>query len=307
MSAKIIDGNAVAAEIRNEVKQQVADLKEKGVVPCLAAVLVGANPASQAYVGTKRRVCDEVGIESVMRTLPADFPEEELLALVDELNADRSVHGILVQLPLPRHVSEQKVIERLAPNKDVDGFHPVNVGKLVIGLDTFRSCTPAGIPELLVRSGFEIEGKHVAIIGRSNIVGKPMMNILVQKARDANATVTICHSGTHDLPAVTRQADIVIAAIGRPEFVKPAMIKEGAVVVDVGINRIEDDSAPKGYRLVGDVDFEAVREKASAITPVPGGVGPMTVAMLMVNTVKAARAAVRRPRRAAAKGAAKTS
>jgi methylenetetrahydrofolate dehydrogenase (NADP+) / methenyltetrahydrofolate cyclohydrolase len=303
MSAKIIDGVTVAAEIKAEVKAQVAELKEKGITPCLAAVLVGDNPASKAYVGTKRRACEEIGINSLMKTPPADVSQEALLALIDELNADRAVHGILVQLPLPAHINEQKVIERLSPAKDVDGFHPVNVGRLVIGLDGFRSCTPAGIPELIVRSGLEIEGKHVAIIGRSNIVGKPMMNMLVQKGRDANATVTICHSATKDLPAVTRQADIVIAAIGRPEFVKPAMVKEGAIVIDVGINRVEDERAPKGYRLTGDVDFEAVKQKASAITPVPGGVGPMTVAMLMVNTVKAARMTGKKPRRPSAKAA----
>lgn len=296
MSAKIIDGVAVAAEIKDEVRQQVIKLKEKDITPCLAAVLVGDNPASKAYVGTKRRVCEELGITSVLKTPSDDVSEGELLELIDQLNADRAIHGILMQLPLPKHVDEEKVIERIAPTKDVDGFHPTNVGRLVIGLDTFRPCTPAGIPELIVRSGFEIEGRHVAIIGRSNIVGKPMMNILVQKARDANATVTICHSGTRDLPALTRQADIVIAAIGRPEYVKPAMVKEGAVVIDVGINRIEDHSVPKGYRLVGDVDFETVREKASAITPVPGGVGPVTVAMLMANTVKAARNAAKRKR-----------
>ncbi|MGH8502804.1 MAG: bifunctional methylenetetrahydrofolate dehydrogenase/methenyltetrahydrofolate cyclohydrolase FolD [Gammaproteobacteria bacterium] len=291
MRAKRIDGNAVAAEIRNEVRQQVSEITKTGTTPCLAAVLVGDNPASRVYVGTKRKVCEEVGIKSVMKTPPADIAEQALLALIDELNTDRAVHGILVQLPLPAHIDEQKVIERIDPAKDVDGFHPVNVGRLVIGLDTFRPCTPAGIPELMIRSGLEIEGRHVAIIGRSNIVGKPMMNILVQKAKAANATVTICHSGTRHLAKLTREADIVIAAIGRPRFVTPDMVKEGAVVIDVGINRVNDDSLPRGYRLVGDVDFEAVSEKASAITPVPGGVGPMTVAMLMVNTVKAAQAA----------------
>jgi methylenetetrahydrofolate dehydrogenase (NADP+)/methenyltetrahydrofolate cyclohydrolase len=293
MKARIIDGNAVAAEIKDEVKQQVSLLKKEGVAPCLAAVLVGDNPASKIYVGTKRKACEQVGIKSIMRTPTAEICEDALLALVDELNADAAIHGILMQLPLPRHIDEQQVIQRVNPAKDVDGFHPINVGRLVIGLDALRPCTPAGIPELIVRSGLEIEGKHVAIIGRSNIVGKPLMNILVQKAKNANATVTACHSGTKDLPTVTHQADIVIAAIGRPEFVKPQMIKEGAVVIDVGINRVDDARAPRGYRLVGDVDFEAVREKASAITPVPGGVGPMTVAMLMVNTVKAARAAAR--------------
>ncbi|MBA2410064.1 MAG: bifunctional methylenetetrahydrofolate dehydrogenase/methenyltetrahydrofolate cyclohydrolase FolD [Gammaproteobacteria bacterium] len=294
MTAQRIDGNAVAAQIRNEVKQQVSEAAKAGLTPCLAAVLVGDNPASRTYVGTKRKVCEEVGIKSVMKTPPADIAEEALLALIDELNADAAIHGILVQMPLPKHIDEQKVIERIDPTKDVDGFHPVNVGRLVIGLDTFRPCTPAGIPELIVRSGLEIEGRHVAIIGRSNIVGKPMMNMLVQKTRAANATVTVCHSGTKDLSSITRQADIVIAAIGRPKFVTADMVKEGAVVIDVGINRVDDDSRPKGYRLVGDVDFDAVSEKASAITPVPGGVGPMTVAMLMVNTLKAAKSAAKR-------------
>jgi len=294
MKAKRIDGNAVAAEIRGEVKQQVSEAAKAGLIPCLAAVLVGDNPASRTYVGTKRKVCEEVGIKSVMKTPPADIAEDALLALIDELNADRAIHGILVQMPLPGHIDEQKVIERIDPTKDVDGFHPVNVGRLVIGLDTLKPCTPAGIPELIVRSGLEIEGRHVAIIGRSNIVGKPMMNMLVQKGRAANATVTVCHSGTKDLASITCQADIVIAAIGRPRFVTAEMVKEGAVVIDVGINRVDDDSRPKGYRLVGDVDFDAVSEKASAITPVPGGVGPMTVAMLMVNTLKAAKAAAKR-------------
>lgn len=289
MTAQIIDGKAVAAEIRKEAAGEVAKLKSQGVQPCLAAVLVGENPASKAYVGTKRKACDEVGIKSVMRTPAADISEQELLAVVDELNADPSVHGILMQLPLPKHIDEDRVIERIDPGKDVDGFHPANVGKLVIGLDTLRPCTPAGIPELIVRSGLEIEGKHVVVIGRSNIVGKPMMNILVQKAEKANATVTVCHSGTKNLAELTRQADVLIAAIGRAYFVTPDMVKPGAVVVDVGINRVDDASTEKGYKLVGDVDYDAVKDVAGAITPVPGGVGPMTVAMLMVNTAKAAR------------------
>jgi methylenetetrahydrofolate dehydrogenase (NADP+) / methenyltetrahydrofolate cyclohydrolase len=293
MSAKIIDGVAVAAAIKNEVTAQVRELKGQSIAPCLAAVLVGDQPASQAYVGTKRKVCEQVGIRSILKTPRADISEAALLALIDELNADPAVHGILVQMPLPQSINEHEVIERTAPHKDVDGFHPVNVGRLVIGLDALKPCTPAGISELILRSGLDVVGQHVAIIGRSNIVGKPMMNMLVQKARDGNATVTVCHSATKDMPAITRQADIVIAAIGRPKFVKPEMVKEGAIVVDVGINRVEDARAAKGYRLVGDVDFEAVKEKASAITPVPGGVGPMTVAMLMMNTVKAARAASR--------------
>lgn len=289
MTAKIIDGNAISAEIKNEVKAGVEELKNKGVTPCLAAVLVGDVPASQVYVRTKRKACAKVGVASVQHTPPADISEHELLKLIDELNADPTVHGILVQLPLPDHIDEAKVIERISPAKDVDGFHPINVGKLVIGLDTFRSCTPAGVQELLIRSGIEIAGKHVVIVGRSNIVGKPMANILIQKAKNADATVTVCHSRTKNLAEVTRQGDIVIAAIGRPQIVDRDMVKEGAVVVDVGINRVDDPSSEKGYKLVGDVDFASVNEVASAVTPVPGGVGPMTVAMLMVNTLKAAR------------------
>lgn len=289
MSAKIIDGKAIAKEIRNEVKAEVAVLRKQGLAPCLAAVLVGEDPASKAYVANKRKACEEVGIQSVLHTPLAGIAEEGLIELIQELNDDSSVHGILVQLPLPRHIDELKVIETMSPRKDVDGFHPINLGRLVIGLETFKSCTPAGIIELILRSDHVIEGKHVVIIGRSNIVGKPLMNILVQKAKVANATVTLCHSRTQELPSLAKQADILIAAMGKPLFVTADMVKPGAVVIDVGINRVEDESAAKGYRLVGDVDFQAVKSVASAITPVPGGVGPMTVAMLMVNTVKAAR------------------
>lgn len=289
MTAKIIDGEAIAAEVRNEVKVGVDKLKASGITPCLAAVLVGDVPASQVYVRTKRKACEHVGLSSVLHTPAGDIPEAQLLALIDQLNDDPAVHGILIQLPLPDHVDEAKVIERLSPSKDVDGFHPSNVGKLVIGMDTFKPCTPAGVQELLVRSGIEIAGKHAVVIGRSNIVGKPMANLLVQKHKDANATVTVCHSRTRDLAALTRQADILIAALGSPHIVTADMVKPGAVVIDVGINRVDDASAKKGYRIVGDVDFDAVSQVASAITPVPGGVGPMTVAMLMVNTLKAAR------------------
>lgn len=289
MRAKIIDGEAIAAEVRNEVKVGVDELKASGITPCLAAVLVGDVPASQVYVRTKRKACEHVGLSSVLHTPAGDIPEAQLLALIDQLNDDPAIHGILIQLPLPDHVDEAKVIERLSPSKDVDGFHPSNVGKLVIGMDTFKPCTPAGVQELLVRSGIEIAGKHAVVIGRSNIVGKPMANLLVQKHKDANATVTVCHSRTRDLAALTRQADILIAALGSPHIVTADMVKEGAVVIDVGINRVDDASAKKGYRIVGDVDFDAVSQVASAITPVPGGVGPMTVAMLMVNTLKAAR------------------
>ena len=294
MTAKIIDGKAIAAQIREEAKNEVEALKDRGVTPCLAAVLVGDVAASKVYVKNKRQACEKVGITSVLRTPAADVSEPELLKLIDELNNDPAVHGILVQLPLPKHIDETKVIEAIDPSKDVDGFHPFNVGRLVIGLDTFRSCTPAGVQQLLLRSGIEVAGKHVVIIGRSNIVGKPMANIVVQKEKGANATVTICHSRTKNLNEICRQADILISALGKPEFVKPDMVKPGAVVIDVGINRIDDPSSDKGYKLVGDVDFEPVSKVASAITPVPGGVGPMTVAMLMVNTVKAARMALDR-------------
>lgn len=288
MTTKIIDGKVIAKEIRAEAKQRVDELVESGVQPCLVVVLVGNNPASKAYVGSKVRACDETGIKSIKVALPSEITEDELLAEVDKLNNDESVHGILVQLPLPHHMNEERVIERIDPNKDVDGFHPENVGKLVIGIDCLMPCTPSGIPEMIVRSGIDMAGKHAVVIGRSNIVGKPMMNILVQKGAQANCTVTCCHSGTDHLAEHTRQADILIAAIGVPEFVTAGMVKEGATVIDVGMNRVDDEHDPRGYRLVGDVDFETVKDVAGAITPVPGGVGPMTVAMLMKNTVKAA-------------------
>lgn len=291
MSAKLIDGRSIAAAIRSEVRAEVSALKARGIQPCLSAVLVGEDPASQAYVANKRRACDDVGIKSLLHTLPRDTAEQVLLELIDELNHDPAVHGILVQLPLPEGISDMRVIEAISPSKDVDGFHPINLGRLVIGLETFRSCTPAGIVELIVRSGHGLAGRHVVIIGRSNIVGKPLMNILVQKASHGDATVTVCHSRTRELAKLTRQADILVAALGRARFVTADMVRPGAVVIDVGINRVDDPGAAKGYRLVGDVDFEAVKEKACAITPVPGGVGPMTVAMLMVNTARAARLA----------------
>ncbi len=291
MAAKIIDGKAIAAQIKQEVKREVDALLRQGLRPCLAAVRVGNVPASAVYVRTKRNACAQVGILSVEHTPSAETSQQGLLELIDRLNEDSGVHGILVQLPLPPHIDEASVIERISPSKDVDGFHPVNVGKLVIGLDCLRPCTPAGVQELLARSHVELAGRHVVIVGRSNIVGKPMAAMLMQKGRHADATVTVCHSRTPDLAAFTRQADVLIAAIGRPQAVKAEMVKRGAVVVDVGINRVEDASAPKGYRIVGDVDFEAVSRIASAITPVPGGVGPMTVAMLMMNTRKAAKLA----------------
>ena len=287
--AKIIDGKKVAAKIRAEAKEEVTALREQDVEPCLAVILVGKSAASKVYVGAKVRACEETGIKSYKIELPANATEQELLDEVDKLNRDTSVHGILVQLPLPHHMDEERVIERIDPTKDVDGFHPQNVGKLSIGIDCLTPCTPSGIPELITRSGIEMSGKHAVVIGRSNIVGKPMMNILVQKGDKANCTVTCCHSGTDHLANFTRQADILIAAIGVPEFVTAGMVKQGATVIDVGINRVDDAEHSRGYRLVGDVNFEDVKYVAGAITPVPGGVGPMTVAMLMKNTTKAAR------------------
>jgi len=285
MGGAIISGKEIADEIMGELKEKVKELKSKGVTPGLAVVLVGEDPASQVYVRTKGRTCEELGLYSRTLKYPADMKEEDLLNVIDDLNADEKVHGILVQLPLPDHISETKVLNRIDPAKDVDGFHPVNVGRMLIGEPGFLPCTPHGIQELLLRSGNDPEGKHVVVVGRSNIVGKPVAAILMQKKKGANATVTVCHSRTRDLPSVVRQADIVIAAMGVPEFIKADMVKEGAVVIDVGVNRVDDPSAKRGYRLVGDVDFEAVKEKASAITPVPGGVGPMTIVMLMKNTI----------------------
>ena len=289
MTAKIIDGKEIAAQIRVEAKEKSEALIAQGVQPCLAVVLVGNNPASKAYVGSKVRACEETKIKSLKIELAADVSQEVLLDQIDKLNNDDSVHGILVQLPLPHHINEELVTEHIDPAKDVDGFHPVNVGKLSIGLDCLAPCTPSGIPELITRSGISLSGKHAVIVGRSNIVGKPMMNILVQKGNKANCTVTCCHSGTDHLAEYTRQADILVAAIGVPEFITAGMVKEGATVIDVGINRVEDLEHSRGYRLVGDVMYDEVKEIAGAITPVPGGVGPMTVAMLMENTIKATK------------------
>lgn len=287
-TVKLIDGKQLSAKILTELKVEVEALRKRGVVPGLAVVLVGENPASQIYVRNKRKMCGEVGIASFAYDLPATCTEKRLLALIRSLNADSRVHGILVQMPLPKQIDEQKVLNAIDPDKDVDGFHPVNVGKLLNGEECFVACTPAGCQELLLRNGYDPSGKHVVIIGRSNIVGKPLAALLMQKAKGANATVTVCHSRTKKLASVTKQADILIAAIGVPEFVKGSMVKEGVVVIDVGMNRIKDKSRKSGQRLVGDVDFAAVSKKARAITPVPGGVGPMTITMLLKNTVKAA-------------------
>jgi methylenetetrahydrofolate dehydrogenase (NADP+) / methenyltetrahydrofolate cyclohydrolase len=288
MSARIIDGVALARTIRAEVAAEVGKLKGSGRRPGLAAVLVGEDPASAVYVRSKGKACEEAGMHSVTIRLPAETPEAELLATVDRLNADPEIHGILVQLPLPKHIDSEKVLHRIDPAKDVDGFHPVNVGKLVTGDKTaFRPATPYGVQQMLLRSGIETKGASAVIVGRSNIVGKPMANLLIQQGPGGDATVTVCHSRTRDLPAVARTADILIAAIGKPEFVTADMVRPGAVVIDVGINRVEDTSQPKGYRLTGDVAYGPVAEIASAITPVPGGVGPMTIAMLLQNTLQA--------------------
>jgi methylenetetrahydrofolate dehydrogenase (NADP+)/methenyltetrahydrofolate cyclohydrolase len=288
MVAKVISGPEVAEQIRQELRERVAELKSRGITPGLAVVLVGEDPASQQYVRNKGKACEELGLYSRTILLPTDTTEERLLAVVDELNADPKIHGFLVQLPLPKHIDENKVLVRIDPAKDADGFHPMNVGRMLIGDPVFLPATPSGIQELLVRSGNDPDGKHVVIVGRSNIVGKPVAAILMQKKKGANATVTVCHSRTKDLASIVRTGDIVVAAIGSPRFITADMVKPGAVVVDVGTNRVDDPTAKKGYRWVGDVDFDAVSEKASAITPVPGGVGPMTIVMLMKNTVMAA-------------------
>ena len=291
MPAQIIDGKAIAAEIRAEVAQRVRRLKEeRGVMPAQAFVLVGDNPASISYVRGKGQACEEAGILSQTIHLPESTSEAELLELIAKLNADAKVHGLIVQLPVPPHIDEQRVTAAIAPEKDVDGLHPMNVGRLFKGEPCFLPCTPAGVVELLIRSGHPPDGKHVVICGRSNLVGRPLAAILIQKRKGANATVTICHTGTKDLAYHTRQADILVAAMGRAKAITADMVREGTVVIDVGINRVEDASRKAGYRLVGDVDFEAVAEKAAAISPVPGGVGPMTVAMLLTNTLKAAEA-----------------
>jgi methylenetetrahydrofolate dehydrogenase (NADP+)/methenyltetrahydrofolate cyclohydrolase len=291
MTAKLIKGAEVAAEIREELKKEIAELKAKhNVVPGLVTVLVGADPASQVYVGAKEKTSKELGIYSDRYDLPEKTTQKELIDLINKLNKDPKINGILVQLPLPKHLNEEEVLYAIDPKKDVDGFHPVNVGKLMIGEPDYLPCTPAGIQQLLIRSGTQIEGAEVVVVGRSNIVGKPIANILLQKAPGANATVTICHTKTRDIPFHTRRADILIVAAGRPKYVTADMVKEGVVVIDVGVNEIGKTADGKRI-LCGDVDFEAVKEKAAAITPVPGGVGPMTITMLMMNTVRAAKKA----------------
>ena len=291
MTAQIIDGKQIATDMRAELKAEVAKLKQQNIVPGLGVILVGEDPASQSYVLAKERACADMGIYSDDNHLPAETSQDELMVLVDKMNKDPKINGILVQLPLPEGLDESQVLLAIDPAKDVDGFHPINVGKMVVGERAFVPCTPHGIVQLLIRSGVTIEGAEVVIVGRSNLVGKPLANMLIQKKPNANATVTVCHTRTKDLSSHTKQADIVIAAAGRPNTVTAEMIKEGAVVIDVGVNRIEDSTKKRGYRLVGDVDFEAVREKASLISPVPGGVGPMTITMLLYNTVESARLA----------------
>jgi len=291
MTAQLISGTEIAKQIREELKQEIEELKEKhNLVPGLATVLVGEDPASQVYVGQKEKTSLALGIYSERHDLSAETGQKELMALIDKLNKDPKIHGILVQLPLPKHINETEVLYAIDPKKDVDGFHPVNVGKLMIGEPDYLPCTPHGIQQLLIRAGVKIPGAEVVVLGRSNIVGKPIANILLQKREGANATVTVCHTGTKDISFHTKRADILIVAAGKPKAVTADMVKEGVVVIDVGVNRIGKTAEGKAI-LAGDVDFDAVKEKASAITPVPGGVGPMTITMLMLNTVRAAKLA----------------
>jgi len=291
MPAKIIDGKQIAADIRAELKAEVEKLKAKGIVPGLGVILVGHDPASISYVTAKEKACAEIGVYSDDNRLPTETSEKDLLALVNKMNKDPKINGILVQLPLPKHINEQKILLAIDPAKDVDGFHPVNVGKMVVGQKGFLPCTPHGVIQLLLRSGVKLDGAEVVIVGRSNIVGKPLANMLIQKSPTGNATVTVCHTRTKDIATHTKKADIVIAAAGRPNTITADMVKDGVIVIDVGVNRIEDSTKKAGFRLVGDVDFEGVSKKASLITPVPGGVGPMTITMLLYNTVESAKAA----------------
>ena len=291
MNAQIIDGKKLAADTRAEIARGVAELKEsKGVTPGLAVILVGDNPASVSYVTAKEKACREAGMLSREIRLPATISEDELISEIEKLNADPLIHGILVQLPLPKGFSEKRVIDSIAAEKDVDGFTPVNVGKMLIGDDCFLPCTPHGIIKLIEVTGMDLSGKHAVVIGRSNIVGKPVAALLSRKS--VNATVTMCHTGTKDISAFTRTADVVVVAAGRPDTLTGDMLKEGAVVIDVGVNRVPDTNHPKGYRLCGDADFDSCAKVASAITPVPGGVGPMTITMLLWNTLESARKAV---------------
>ena len=289
MSAEIIDGKELAKEMRAEIAEEVQKLAAQDVTPGLGVILVGEDPASNSYVKAKERACEKAGIYSDDNRLPTDTSEAKLLEIIDRMNEDAKIHGILVQLPLPDHIDEEKVLLRIKPEKDVDGFHPFNVGKMMLGQPAFLPCTPHGVIQMLIRSGVVTKGAHAVIVGRSNIVGKPLANMLLQKAEGRNATVTVCHSATKDMASITQQADILIAAAGKPEMITADMVKPGAVVIDVGVNRVEDSSKKKGYRLVGDVEFEPIAEKASKITPVPGGVGPMTITMLLYNTLESAK------------------
>lgn len=294
MSAKIINGKIIAEEIRKELQFEIKELILKGITPGLAVILVGKDPASKSYVSAKEKACAEIGIYSNDNRFNDDISEEFLLEKIDQLNQDPKIHGILVQLPLPKHIDASKVLLSIDPRKDVDGFHPINVGKMMIGEESYLPCTPHGIIQILIRSKIETSGAHVVVIGRSNIVGKPIANMLIQKNKGGNSTVTLCHTGTKNLSHHTIQADIIIVASGCPNTLTEDMIKKDAVVIDVGVNRIEDKDKTSGYRLVGDVDFDLLRKKASAITPVPGGVGPMTITMLLYNTVCAAKKLLRK-------------
>lgn len=294
MAGTLLDGKTLAAEMRAELKGRVDQLRSAKVIPGLGVLLVGDDPASRSYVTAKEKACEQVGIHSQEIRLPLDATRDDILTVVKGYNEDPRIHGILVQLPLPDSQMEQDVIAAIDPDKDVDGFHPVNVGRMLLGLPAFLPCTPHGILHLLERAGHAPAGKHVVVVGRSNIVGRPLANLLTLKNPLGNATVTICHTGTNDLAYHTRQADIIIAAAGRPNTITAEMVADGAVIVDVGVNRVDDASRPRGYRLVGDVDFDGVREKVAAITPVPGGVGPMTITMLLYNTVASAEQAVQK-------------
>ncbi len=288
MAAEIIDGKKIANQIYDELSEKIDVLKKKNIIPKLSVVLVGDDPASAVYVRMKGNACQRLGIASETLKFDADINEQELLSTIEQLNRDASCHGILVQMPLPGHINETKIIEHILPQKDVDGFHPINKGRLQAGLPCFVPCTPAGVQEILIRSGYSPEGKHVVVIGRSQIVGMPLAILLAQKQKGANATVTICHSRTQNVDFFTKNADIIIAALGRPQAITEDMLPTHAVVIDVGVNRVEDPQSEKGYRLVGDVDFDGAVKRVKAITPVPGGVGPLTIAMLMKNTVLAA-------------------
>ncbi|NKB23017.1 MAG: bifunctional methylenetetrahydrofolate dehydrogenase/methenyltetrahydrofolate cyclohydrolase FolD [Kiritimatiellae bacterium] len=289
MTTQILDGKIISKEVREELKKDIIELKSSGIIPGLGVLLVGDDPASRSYVTAKEKACEDVGIYSSEIRLPSNASRDEILDVVHQFNGNEKIHGILVQLPLPDGTMEQEVIDTLSPEKDVDGFHPINIGRMALGLSAFLSCTPHGILHMLKRSGLSTNGAHVVVVGRSHIVGRPLATMLSQKNELGNATVTMCHTGTKNLARFTREADIVIAAIGRANTITAEMVSDGVVIIDVGVNRVEDATAKRGYRLVGDVDFEAIKPKAKAISPVPGGVGPMTITMLLYNTVESAK------------------